>query len=288
MARPIEPGLQALVERLLAERRRDGRLADQREVDRQRADLQHLGQVLRLLRRDTRDLGAGAAVDARRVVDEVDDRLARPARRRGRSRTSRRTARRRRSRCRRRAAGGCEALVRAALGDLRGDLGERLAAVVGEVEVDRRLVELVGARLRVGDLVAGESAACPGGRSTATGASDSSTSSVAGSSSGADSSTTVPRGTASTFVSSGCSLVREVDEQVLRAPPRARRSAGACSRRRGSSVSPLAVQPCCLHCSSETSGCSAAASTASISRLYGRSSGSGMSGFGGMTLGSKS
>ena len=39
-ARPIDARLEPLVERLLAERRRDGALADQRELDRQRADLQ--------------------------------------------------------------------------------------------------------------------------------------------------------------------------------------------------------------------------------------------------------
>ena len=48
-------------------------------------------------------------------------------------------------------------------------VGERLAALVGEVEGDGRLVELVGARLRVGDLVAGERRACRGGRRTASG-----------------------------------------------------------------------------------------------------------------------
>ena len=46
MAEADQARLQALVERLLAERRRDGRLADQRQLDRQRADLQHLGEVL--------------------------------------------------------------------------------------------------------------------------------------------------------------------------------------------------------------------------------------------------
>ena len=43
-----EAGLEALVERLLAERRRDLRLADQLQVDRQGADLQEGRQVLGL------------------------------------------------------------------------------------------------------------------------------------------------------------------------------------------------------------------------------------------------
>ena len=70
-----QPGLEALVERLLAERRGDGALADQVELDRQRADLQELGEVLRLLDvADAGDLGAGAAVDAVGVLLVVDDR----------------------------------------------------------------------------------------------------------------------------------------------------------------------------------------------------------------------
>ena len=70
-----EPGHEALVERLLAERRGDRALADQLELDRQRADPQRLGEVLRLAERvQPRDLGAGAAVDPVRVLGEVDDR----------------------------------------------------------------------------------------------------------------------------------------------------------------------------------------------------------------------
>ena len=63
------------MERLLAERGRDLRLRDQLQVDRQGADAQALGQVLRLLdRADVLDRGAGAAVDALRVVLVVDRR----------------------------------------------------------------------------------------------------------------------------------------------------------------------------------------------------------------------
>ena len=68
-----EAGDQALVERLLAQGRRDRRLADQRELDRQGADPQHLGQVLGLGQGEVaRDLGSGAAVDAVGVLLEVD------------------------------------------------------------------------------------------------------------------------------------------------------------------------------------------------------------------------
>ena len=66
---PAAPAMQALVERLLTERRGDLGLRDQLELDRQRADAQVLGQVLRLLdRADAVDLRAGAAVDALRVL----------------------------------------------------------------------------------------------------------------------------------------------------------------------------------------------------------------------------
>ena len=62
-------GDQALVERLLAERRGDLGLRDQLEVDRQRADAQVLRQVVGLLElADVVDLRARAAVDALRVL----------------------------------------------------------------------------------------------------------------------------------------------------------------------------------------------------------------------------
>ena len=65
-------GDQALVERLLAERRGHLGLRDQLEVDRQGADAQVLRQVVGLLdRADVVDLGARAAVDSARVVAEV-------------------------------------------------------------------------------------------------------------------------------------------------------------------------------------------------------------------------
>ena len=65
-------GDEALVERLLAERRGHLGLRDQLEVDREGADAQVLRQVVGLLdRADVVDLGARAAVDAARVVAEV-------------------------------------------------------------------------------------------------------------------------------------------------------------------------------------------------------------------------
>ena len=66
---------QALVERLLAERRRHLRLGDQLQLDRQGADPQALGQVLGLLDvPDAVDLRPGAAVDALGVLAVVDRR----------------------------------------------------------------------------------------------------------------------------------------------------------------------------------------------------------------------
>ena len=147
-----DPGPQSLVECLLAERGGDGALADQREVDRQRADLQEVRKVLRRADREVAgDLGAGLAVDPLRVLVEVDDRLgddlvvqddrevlrilrgsrgAHRARRRGRG---------------------------PPLGDHPGHLLERGTPCVGEVEGDvwlvaRRLEVLLG----VGDVVAGK------------------------------------------------------------------------------------------------------------------------------------
>ena len=63
------------MERLLAERRGHLGLRDQLELDRQGADAQALGEVVgRVEVADVLDLRAGAAVDALRVLDEVDRR----------------------------------------------------------------------------------------------------------------------------------------------------------------------------------------------------------------------
>ena len=68
-----DAGDQALVQRLLAERRRDLRRGDQLQLDRQRAGLQQVREVLgRLDREAARDLRAVARVDAVRVLLEVD------------------------------------------------------------------------------------------------------------------------------------------------------------------------------------------------------------------------
>ena len=68
-----EAGGDALVERLLAQRGRDLRLRDQLELDRQRADLEQLGQVLGGLDREAAlDVGAVRAVDPVGVLLEVD------------------------------------------------------------------------------------------------------------------------------------------------------------------------------------------------------------------------
>src|SRR3712207_2131838 len=65
----------ALVERLLTERRGDLRLRDQLELDRQRAGLQEVRQLLGGLDREAAlDLRPVGAVDAVRVLDEVDER----------------------------------------------------------------------------------------------------------------------------------------------------------------------------------------------------------------------
>ena len=54
------PAISALVQRLLAQRGGDLRLRDQLELDRQRADLEQLREVLRRLDREAAlDLGAG-------------------------------------------------------------------------------------------------------------------------------------------------------------------------------------------------------------------------------------
>src|SRR5204863_375997 len=64
---------QSLAQRLLAERGGDLRLVDQLEVDRQRAALEQLGEVLRGRDREAaRYLGPRAPVDAVGVLLEVD------------------------------------------------------------------------------------------------------------------------------------------------------------------------------------------------------------------------
>ena len=70
------PGLDALVQRLAAQGRRDLRLADQLQVDRQSAALQEAGEVLgfRVLVKPPEIWAPGAAVDPVRVLGEVDDR----------------------------------------------------------------------------------------------------------------------------------------------------------------------------------------------------------------------
>ena len=142
--------LEALVERLLAERGRDLRARDQLEPQRQRAGLEHLRQVLGAGDREAAgDLRAGRAVDAVRVLAVVDERdrdelvVERD-----------REVLRVRLRVRVERVG----VVGAALGDRGGDVLERLAALVGEVEGDDRLVAaaLVEVLLRVLDVGARE------------------------------------------------------------------------------------------------------------------------------------
>src|SRR6478736_7034450 len=64
------------MQRFGAQRRRDLRLADQVEVDRQGTALQEAGQVLCVSDavEAARDLSAGAAVDPVRVLRVIDDR----------------------------------------------------------------------------------------------------------------------------------------------------------------------------------------------------------------------
>ena len=137
-----ETGDQALVERLLAERRRHLGLGDQLEVDRQRAEPQLGREVLRGLDREAAgDVGAAAALDPVRVGLEVDlrdrDQLVVERDR--------------------------EVLVElltepahpvAAMRDVRGDVLERLLPLGREREGDVRAAGLVGRLLRVRDVVA--------------------------------------------------------------------------------------------------------------------------------------
>jgi hypothetical protein len=142
------------MQRLLAKRRRDLALADQLQVDRQGADLQQLGDVLRLAQREAADLGAVAPVDPVRVLLEVDDRPRvdlvveddREVARRlvdGDSRAGQ-------------VVGG------GGLGDVAGDVLELLAALVCEAEGDVRLLGLgVVLLLGVLDVGPGERWAVP-------------------------------------------------------------------------------------------------------------------------------
>ena len=140
---------EALVKRLLSERRRDLRLRDQLELDRQRADAQVLRQVLRLLdRADAVDLRARAAVDPLRVLDEVDRRQRDdPVVERDREALERLLLR----------CPGRKQDPRSALGLALGGARERLAPVVREVHRDDGLVgALVEVLLGVLDVGAGE------------------------------------------------------------------------------------------------------------------------------------
>ena len=136
-----QAGLEALVEGLLAQRRRDRALADQLQVDRKRADLQELRKVLRLLQREAaRDLRAGATVDAVWVVVEVDDgpRDDLPVE------------------DDREGVGLAETRLEPPLGDGPGNRLERGTTLIGEVERDVGLPVLVGVLLGVGDVGAGQ------------------------------------------------------------------------------------------------------------------------------------
>src|SRR4051794_1446458 len=131
-----DAGDEALVERLLAERRGDLRRGDQLQLDRQRAGLEQVRQALRGVDREAaRDLRAVGAVDAVGVLLEVDERdrdelvvehdgevlLGGP-----------------------RVLSG-DVGVGAALGDRLRRLLERLAALVREAEGDDRLAGAAGA-----------------------------------------------------------------------------------------------------------------------------------------------
>ena len=124
--------LEALVERLLAERGRDLGARDQVELQRQGAGLEHLREVLGGRDREAAgDLRAGRAVDAVGVLAVVDERdrdelVVERDREVVRALLRVRVER--------------VGVVGAALGDLAGDLLERLLALVGEVEGDDRLV----------------------------------------------------------------------------------------------------------------------------------------------------
>ena len=147
-----EAGGEALVERLLAERRGDLRARDEVELERQRADLQQPREVLRGLDREAaRDLGALRAVDAVGVLAEVDVRrrdqlVVEPDRE-----VVRRPDRVLQPAVERRVVG-------AALGDLARRLGERAAALVGELHRDdrRAAAAVLEVLLRVLDVRAAE------------------------------------------------------------------------------------------------------------------------------------
>ncbi len=148
-----EGGLDRAVEGVLPERRRDRRLVDQRELDRQRADAQELGQVLGLGDVEAaRDLSALVARDAGRVLLEVDDRarddlaVEDDGERVGNVRRL----------LGREALAVHARLLEAALGNALRDLGEGLLPLVGEVEGDVWNACLVEVLLRVSDLLAGQ------------------------------------------------------------------------------------------------------------------------------------
>ena len=149
----IRPAIAAaLIWRLLAERCRHRALALQLEVDRQRADAQELGQVLRGADREVaRDLCPGASVDPIRVLEEVDDRLGDDLAVQHNREVLRVLVGCRAGRAER---GG----RRPSLGNRPGDVLEHGAPLIGEVEGD---VGLVRGRVRLllgvhNDVVAGQ------------------------------------------------------------------------------------------------------------------------------------
>ena len=148
-----EAGEDRAVQRLLAERRRDRALREQRQVDRQGADPQELGQVLCFLDREVaRDLCAGVPRDPLRVLDEVDDRpgddLAVEDYREAVREVRRLLGVGDPDRLR---------LVPPPLRDPFGDFLERVLSVAREVEGDRDLAGgRVGLLLRAADLITGQ------------------------------------------------------------------------------------------------------------------------------------
>ena len=148
-----EAGEDRAVQRLLAERRRDRALREQRQVDRQGADPQELGQVLCFLDREVaRDLCARVPRDPLRVLDEVDDRpgddLAVEDYREAVREVRRLLGVGDPDRLR---------LVPPPLRDPFGDFLERVLSVAREVEGDRDLAGgRVGLLLRAADLITGQ------------------------------------------------------------------------------------------------------------------------------------